>query len=203
MAGASCQADLACACEVLRLEPGVPILALRVSGTGAAWAADLRLAGSCAGGADGRAARFLTGGTPALTRFLSEAVPGLLLGTPELAPPQLPAHPYVGSPPATPPSSSRQPAQQPSQGSTAAIAARGNGRFRAGDYRGAAADFAEALAQSPDDPILLYNLGQAWLRIGDASEARRYLKQFVATPPRAGDERLREESTRQLIDLER
>src|SRR5579864_202100 len=53
-------------------------------------------------------------------------------------------------------------------------------RFRQGDFQGARESFAEALALKPEDPNILYNLGQCYDRQGDWTKAEKYYRDCLA-----------------------
>jgi Flp pilus assembly protein TadD len=51
--------------------------------------------------------------------------------------------------------------------------------FSRGDYKSALEDFQAALELKPDDPNLLYNVGQAYDRLGDPVRAEKYYLQCL------------------------
>lgn len=66
--------------------------------------------------------------------------------------------------------------------------ARAIARERAGDWPGAEADLRQALALSPDQPVLLNHLAYAWVERGERlQEARGMLEKAVAARPQDGN----------------
>src|SRR5262249_1504362 len=59
--------------------------------------------------------------------------------------------------------------------------------FRQGDYRSARENFELALATRPEDPALLYNLGQTCDRLGDWPKAEQYYQQCLKSSPNHAD----------------
>jgi tetratricopeptide (TPR) repeat protein len=55
--------------------------------------------------------------------------------------------------------------------------------FERGDYGAARESFQAALALKPDDPALLYNIGQCYDRLGDTAKAERYYSQCLLHAP--------------------
>jgi Flp pilus assembly protein TadD len=55
--------------------------------------------------------------------------------------------------------------------------------FRHGDYYDARESFQAALALRPDDPGLLYDIGQCFDRLGDAGKAERFYRECVQHAP--------------------
>jgi tetratricopeptide (TPR) repeat protein len=59
--------------------------------------------------------------------------------------------------------------------------------FQRGDYAAARESFQAALALKPEDPGLLYNLGECSDRLGDTARAERYYRQCVERAPNHAD----------------
>ena len=53
-------------------------------------------------------------------------------------------------------------------------------RFRQGDFKGAHESFTEALALKPEDPNILYNLGQCCERQGDWKQTEKFYRDALA-----------------------
>jgi Tfp pilus assembly protein PilF len=56
----------------------------------------------------------------------------------------------------------------------------GVARFRQGDFKGAQESFSEALALKPEDPNIIYNLGQCSERQGDFTKAEKSYRDCLA-----------------------
>src|SRR5437879_13902593 len=59
--------------------------------------------------------------------------------------------------------------------------------FERGDYAAARQSFQAALALKPEDPGLLYNLGECCDRSGDTIKAERYYQQCLVQAPNHAD----------------
>jgi Flp pilus assembly protein TadD len=55
--------------------------------------------------------------------------------------------------------------------------------FQHGDYLAASESFRAAQALQPEDPALLYNIGQCYDRLGDSAKAERYYNECVQRSP--------------------
>jgi soluble lytic murein transglycosylase len=65
----------------------------------------------------------------------------------------------------------------------ALLARRGDVRFRAGDFRGAAADYAEAIARGGPAPALRMELAKSWARAGETARARGLYRALLDAAP--------------------
>jgi Tfp pilus assembly protein PilF len=59
--------------------------------------------------------------------------------------------------------------------------------FQRGNYAAARESFQAALALKPDDPALLYNIGECYDRLGDTAKAERYYSQCLLQSPNQAD----------------
>ncbi len=62
-------------------------------------------------------------------------------------------------------------------------------QFSQGNYRDAREAFEMALVLKPDDPALLFNLGQCYERLGDAGRAEAYYRECLQRDPGHADAR--------------
>jgi Tfp pilus assembly protein PilF len=62
--------------------------------------------------------------------------------------------------------------------------------FAKGDYRNALDSFNAALTLSPQDPVIIYNAGQCYDRLGDTKKAEQYYTHCLQTDPKHADAHL-------------
>jgi Tfp pilus assembly protein PilF len=61
--------------------------------------------------------------------------------------------------------------------------------FKQGDYKAARESFLAAQALAPNDPSILYNIGECHERAGDVASAERYYRQCLDQDPNHADSR--------------
>lgn len=62
-------------------------------------------------------------------------------------------------------------------------------QFAQGNYREAADSFEQALVLKPDDPVLIFNAGQAFDRIGKTQQAEAHYQEALKRDPKLADAR--------------